>query len=187
MSAEAQSELKNIAESLKSLIDNILISQNDLNYTQDPEITERDIIEYESRMRVRGMEKFNAPCYVAATNFYKTQQDLEAHNALGALIIYVEQENAEKLIKALGYKIKNDDDEDEVLPNYSGEFCKTLGEELIKKIGGNYSSSVLSEPIIGLNTIAEGVEFNYNQYQMYELTFYLWKVKILSVDITLGE
>jgi len=49
-----------------------------------------------------------------------------------------------------------------------------------------YGSLILSEPSSFENECPGGVEFDYKEYTYYEIDFYLWKEKVLAVDITLG-
>ena len=93
-----------VATTLMTSVQTTLEKMYHLSLTQDPEFIEKEIIEYNSRMRTFGLEKFNAPCYVSAINFYLSQKHLEKHDALGAMVLYINEDSALKLLKASGFK-----------------------------------------------------------------------------------
>lgn len=158
---------------------------NSLTATKDPELIERPIIEYDSRMRVVGMEKFNAPCYVSAINFYLSKEDSDKHNACGALIMFVDEKNAGRLLKALGYRGFDEDDETQVFTK-CGEFLKTLAESYNSALSpAGYRNLLLSSAVNYRNTVPEGVEFHYDLYKKYEISFYYWKEKTMVLEVAL--
>ncbi len=187
MSAKEQTTaLQNAANALKVVIDNTVGSKGTLGYTTDPQIKERDIIEYDSRMRVFGMEKFNAPCFISYVNFFASSNHQANHQPLGAMIIYIEESNVERFLKAAGHSIKLDEEKDIVF-KVCGEFCKNIAENFktsIRSLG--YNELIISDPVSYHNQISEGVPFNYDEYKMYELIFSIWKQKILAIDLTLA-
>ena len=185
--SEKETKQSRIASALLDVVKKIIAQHENLTFSKDPEILERDIIEYDSRLRVSGMEKFNAPCYICLAAFYRSQQDLEAHNAIGAIILYIEEVNAERLFKGLGYRGFHDDNEGEMLEK-SGEFLTSIVEQFKPELANlGYKNIVLSPLLKHINTIPEGVEFHYDEHKMHQLTFYLWKEKIFAIDITLAS
>lgn len=182
---QANPQLAEAAGILKKTIEDALTSGG-VTFTHETQVAEKEIIEYESRIRTFGLAKFNNPCYLTAVNIYASQRDLEAHNTLGALIIYVERENVDKVFKSLGVGLKMDD-EDEVILEKIKEVGKTLAEPFIRGLQAlGYSALVISEPQSYVNDAAEGVEFNYNEYKYYEISFFAWKEKVLVTDLTLA-
>lgn len=184
-SKEKAAESQPIATTCLKVIQEAIQSKSMQVFSQDPVIAQREIIEYDSRMRVFPMEKFNGPCYITVVNYYLTDQDLKNHNAYGAFVLYIEEECAGKLLKSLGHKGFDEDDEETVL-DICSEFCKLLASNYkneLKNLG--YKDLVMSDPLKYHNVVPEGVEFNYSEYVKYELSFYLWKQKALVVDITL--
>ena len=188
MSAKTKNtDLERIATALKSVVDRRVGGKDSVTYTKDAMITDKDIIEYNSRLRIFGLEKFDGPCFISVINFYLSQADLKEHSAHGALIFYLDPENAERLLKAFGYPVKLDSD-DEIIMSNCGELCKSFAKQLneeLKSLG--YSDLVLSDPANYQNNVLDGVEFNYDEYKMYELSFYLWKKKTFVLEITLGS
>ena len=145
--------------------------------SKDPETFQKEIIEYESRMRVFGLEKFNGPCYLSVVNYYLTQGDLDAHKSCGTFILYLEEESTGKLLKSLGYSGFTDEDEDIVMDKCS-EFCKILAENFKNELVPlGFRDLVISAPTKHKNDVYEGVEFPYSEYGMHEAHFYLLKKK----------
>jgi hypothetical protein len=154
--------------------------------TEEPEINERDLLEYKSRMRVFGLEKFNGPSFIAAINFYKTQNALEKNDAMGAIVLHVEEEAAGKLIKGLKRKGLNEDDDDAVL-DVIAEIGQKIAEQFNKKLASHgYKPLVLSDPIKAKNDIASGIPFSYKEYKYCEISFQLWKNKAIAMDVTMA-
>jgi len=157
-----------------------------VTFSKDPDFSEKEVIEYESRMRVFGMEKFNGLCYIAVINFYLSAQDLKNHDTEGALVLFVEYECAGKLLKALGYENVDDEDEEIILDN-CGEFCKVIAGKFKNEMGAlGFKNLTMSDPLIYKNDIPEGIEFKYSEYSFFECNFYLWKQKAMVLDVTLA-
>jgi len=184
--ATEEKETAVIATTLQGSVESLFAAMSKVPFSQDPEISEKDIIEYNSRMRVFGLEKFNGPCFVASCSFYLSEENLKNHAAHGTVVIYLEEDMSTQLLKTLGYKDFNENDEESVL-NVCGEFCTALSEQFkndLQKIG--YKDFKISEPLKYKNSISEGVEFNYDQYKMHEISFFMWKQKVLVCDVTMA-
>lgn len=183
MAATQNTQLEGIANELKAHMD-MVFKQAGLEYTKDPEVVERNIIEYDSRLRLFGMEKFNNPCYLSVINFYKSAQDQKNKSAVGAIVVYVEDECVERVLKAIGHPVKDFEDEENVFENM-GAFCKDIVDGFKGQLSSKgYGSLIASDPMNYRNSASEGVEFNYDEYSMYELCFHFWKTKAVALDIT---
>lgn len=144
----------------------------------------QNIIEYQGRMSATGMNKFNGPTHIAAVSFYSNEQDRDKHRAKGAIVIYLEASNTEKVLRAFGHTVGDDDEEEETL-TACGKICVMLANKLKDSLG--CSSLVISEPATGKNNVPEGVDFSGDQNQMQEFSFYFWKKKAMVVDITMAD
>lgn len=183
---ETSSHVKLVAEKLNEIINTHLTTTAKLSYTSEPQMEEKDIIEYDSRMRISPMENFNAPCVISVVNFFASENDKKAQKAQGALVTYIEYENANRFLKLTGSKIKPDDDDD-ITEECSGKFCKTLAEDLVSRVEPEmFGHLILSEPASFTNNVPGGVLFHYDEYKLYELNYFLWKEKIFSADITMA-
>ena len=156
-----------------------------LSFTSEPAFVQREIIEYDSRMRVFGMEIFNGPCYISTVNYYFSETDAKGHNACGAFVLYLEESAAARLFKSLGFKNYNEDDDVKMMAT-AGELCQTLAEAFKKELSGlGYQDLIIGQPLNYHNFVPDGVEFSYDQYVKCETSFTLWRQKVLVVDVTL--
>ena len=185
MSAKESTSAQNIATSCIKVVEELFKSKPNVTFTKEAEFVQRDIIEYNSRMRIFGMEKFNGPCFISVINYYLTEVDLKAHKACGAVVLYIEESCAGKLLKSLGYKGFDDEDNDSVM-KICGEFCTSLTDEYKKELSSlGYKDLASSTPSNFYNGVPDGVEFNYDEYVKYEMSFFLWKQKAIVLDITM--
>jgi hypothetical protein len=145
------------------------------------------LIEYQGRMSVTAMEKFNGPTYISGVSFYLSSQDKDKHRAVGAMALYIEASNAEKLLKAFGYSVGDDEEDEEVL-NACGKVCVVLAEGLKKELAKlKYPDLILSVPVSEKNSLADGIESGANQMEKQEISFFFWKKKVLVVDLVLSS
>jgi hypothetical protein len=180
----AKFALEPIAKGLQETLQTLLAGKG-IEFSRDPEFVQRDIIEFDSRMRVAGMEKFNGPCYITGVNLYQSEQDKKNNNSHGAVLFYIEAEAADKFFKKLGYKVKSQ--EEEAYLENAALFCN-LAMDAFKPalVTMGISTLAFSEPIKALNDIAEGVDFHYGEYNYYEIGIYTFKQKMLVATITLA-
>lgn len=188
MAAKTRYELlESAAALLVETADQLLQSKGgNFVYTVKPEMIEREIIEYSSRMRVSPMEIFNHSCYIALTNLYRSQADKTSHSAVGAVLMYVHAEYAEKLFKMMGYNLSSSMEEEEALAGITLDFFKEFIENYQKKLGSKYGAFILSEPQTFVSDVPGGVEFSYNEYSFYEISFSLWNKKVIAFNMTLA-
>lgn len=171
---------------MMGVIESTLAKMSGVVPTDQPQTAQKEIIEYEGRMRVTGMEKFNAPSFISVVNYYLSDADLEKHRAKGAMIIYVDSENAGKLFKSLGFP-PTDDEDDVSMMDCCGELCNLVGGGFKNELANlGYANLVMSSPHNYKNTVLEGVEFSTDQETMHEFCFFYWKRKALVVELTLA-
>lgn len=181
--AKNEPDLQALSVSLRGVVEDFLRSTANLSFSQEPEFSERAVIEYDSRMRASGMEKFNAPCYVSAVSYYRDEQHLKSSDACGVVVVYVEEELAGRLLTALGYSTAKEED-DEAALDHCGELCNTIAGNLRKELAGRgFGDLKTGAPVNHKNGIPAGVEFPYSQYKLGQTEFYLWKQKALVVDL----
>ena len=177
--------LNTYTDILKEILMRIFQKYGKFLITQETEIKKHDIMEYNRRMRVSAMEKFNAPGYLSSVSFYRTQKDLDTHHACGALVIHIVEENLKKIFEALGITGFDDDDPEHVIKK-NGELCTLVAEEFKKELTAKgYPELVISKPVGARNAIADGVDFGFDQYEKIDMTFSFKNNKILNVEITL--
>lgn len=155
------------------------------SFSQDPEYVEKNIIEYNSRMRTFGLEKFNAPCFVAAINFYENKKMFDLGDSCGVLVLYVEEMFAGTLLKELAPGMDLGDEA--IVLDCCGELCNVIAGQFkneIKTYG--FSDLTISAPMKYANDIPQGVNFHYSETKFYETSYFIKKEKALVVDITLA-
>jgi len=187
MAAKIPSEyLEGLAVSVKNILQQFFQKTGRLTLPQEPALQLKDIVEYDRRMRVNALEKFNGPGYVAAINFYKNQKDKDVNHSCGALIIYINEKSVGKTLEATGFEKFNEDDS-EVVIDRCCQLCEKTGAEFVKQLAAKgYQGLVTSEAIGNRNTIPQGVDFSYDQYDKYEVSFPGKDFKILIADITMA-
>ena len=175
-----------IVGAIKGVIESVLGKMSGIVATEPSQTKECNIIEYEGRMRVGGMEKFNAPSFISVVNFYLSQGDMDRHRAKGALVVYVDSENAGKLYNSLGFSIP-DDEEDVSMIAACGELSNliagTFKNELVTL---GYQDLTISQPHNYKNSVIEGVEFSSDQKIKHEFSFFYWRRKAVVVELTLA-
>ncbi len=178
-------KLEKVAALLLGSIQGVIQNRSSLEFSKDPQMLEKDIIEYESRLRTFGLEKFNGPCYLVSVSFYLSAQALKEEDAYGTLVFYIEEEATPKFLKAIGSGVKDDDDEELILDNLAGIVESIIEDFKNKLTAQNYPNLIQGEPLKTKNDVFEGVPFPYSQSKYYELSFYLWKNKALVADVTM--
>ncbi len=175
-----------IATTLMGCVQETFEKMCHVSFSQTPEFHAKEIIEYDSRMRIFGLEKFNGPCYMSFLNFYFNQKDFEAKKCCGVMVLYIEEEAAEKLVRALGQS-GLDAEDPEIILDTCGEFCNVIAGQFKNELRSfGYMDLVISAPLKYHNIIPEGVDFPYSEHKQYELMFYLWKQKVVVVDMVMA-
>jgi hypothetical protein len=152
-----------------------------------PVVVERNIIEYDGRMRLFPMEKFNAPAYVAAFSYHLSQKQLEAVDPAGTFILYVKEEMVDKLFKAFGHSVGEAEDEGTCL-DVVGQLGAVLAGNLKNKLlSMDCVELVVSPPYTYKNAVPEGVPFDYSLFKKQEISFSFWKEKCIVIEVCLGN
>ena len=156
---------------LARVVKRILKKRANVDLSSNPKFIVKPIAEFMNRIRVSSLKKFDETTYISTINFYKTREDLDKHDALGALIIYVGQSYLVELISRLNYPDVDEDDPEAMLDSI-GTFCNL--------IAGNFKAGLTQLGYIELvmshfsgyeNKVLMGVEFSPSQTQMYEIQF----------------
>lgn len=172
---------------LLSVMQQTLAKAGNIPQSQEPNIESKEIEEYDGLMKASGISRFNSICYLSVVNFYLSQADLDKHKGVkGTLIFYIAAENAGKFYKALEIPF-SDDEDDASMMVACGKFCQGIADdfktELTRK---GYAELFLSKPRNYKNNVAAGVEFSTDQKTVHEVSFFYFKHKAISADITLA-
>ena len=179
--AVLKTALMGVVEPILSKMSSIGVSPS-----QDPQVNEIDIVEYDGRMRVAGLEKFNSVCFVSAVNFYLSQAEQKQNKVKGAMVLYMDSENGSKIYKVLGFPVPDDEDDISMM-EACGKICKLIGEGFVNALtNSGYTSLVMSEPDNHKNNIMEGIAFSKEQKKLQEFCFFYWKKKTIAIELTLA-
>ncbi|MBP9855452.1 MAG: chemotaxis protein CheX [Candidatus Omnitrophica bacterium] len=156
---------------LARVVKRILKKRANIDLSSNPIFIVKPIAEFMNRIRVSSLSKFDETTYISTVNFYKSRDDLDKHDAVGVMIIYVGQSYLVELIKKLNYP-DVDEDNQEVMLDSIGTLCNL--------IAGNFKTGLTQLGYIELvmshfsgyeNNVLMGIEFSPNETQMYEIQF----------------
>ena len=177
---------ENLAESFRACVKKTLEDFCQTSFVKEPKVTTRDIIEYESRMRVFGLEKFNDTCFIAFQTLYESPLEQEKSDVCGTLLVYVQEENAERLFKAL---LKEKDPEDEeIIIECVRNLCRALFDHFkttATRFG--YANLLGSEVENYMSNIEEGAPFPYSEDTLYQVVCTLWREKVVVAELVLAS
>ncbi len=168
------------AQSLLSKISNI-------SQSQEPRVEASDIVEYENRMRVDGIEKLKSTCFVSVVYFYLSAAEMERRaKPKGTLVLYLETESASKFFKALGIAFAEDEDDVSML-SACGQFTQKISDGLKEELSGRgYVPLYVAKPLNYKNGVTAGVEYSPDQKMKHDIGFYYFKHQVIAVDVTLA-
>jgi len=180
-------ELDKFGELLVQGVTKLFQTRGEIQFSEKPVVEIKRITDYEGRMRVDGMEKFdNEPTYVSAINYYINGKDMENHKAVGAVITYVKQDYLPKLMKTLKYPPIDDESDDE-LRDSCGTLCNIIAGGFKTEISSSgYIELEMSHFINFRNSSFGGVEFCKAEYDECEVAFCIDGEKRLVVEMTIG-
>ncbi len=180
-------ELFVLAVSLAEIVKDMFKTTGKTVLSREPVVERKPIVEFRQRMRVFGMEKFEQPTYIAAVNYYTDRKEMEARKALGAVIIYVEEDFVADLLRILQYPFIEDDDDEEQLKDACGTLCNVIAghfKSAISQLG--YIELQMSPFLSYRNSAFEGIQFYPQQTDKYEISFYIEEKKRLVLELTMG-
>jgi len=185
MSAQTNVQMEELSGILKTVIRRTLELRGRYPFDKDPLMERKDIIEYNHRMLASSIEKFNAPAYTAAVQFYLNEKDQEARNACGVIIMGLKEAEGDILITSMGLELPEEDDRDLINTQF-GQVCGIIGLKFQKALlEAGFPALRVSKPITHRNNIPQGVEFSYDQYEKMDFTYHRKEVKIFAVELSL--
>lgn len=169
------------------IVENVFNEMLHVKFSAEPVATEKDIIEFDSRMRLFPMEKFNGPCFVSVINFYLSQKDLSDERAIGTFIFFIKEDFTERLLRAFNRSIKDAEHED-ILLDIVGEMSNILAGNVKNELAAlGYIDLTMSAPFKYKNHVPEGAQFDYNLFKKHEIVFSFWGHKCIVVEVCMGQ
>lgn len=182
----SNTELFRLSSILVSAVKAILIQKGDIHLSQEPLVCEKEIIQFASRMRVDGLEKFNGRTLVAALNFYVDKERLDAGKALGALIVYIPEDYIARLMWLLDYGRIDEDEEAEVL-DACGTVANLIAGCFVKELCGfGYVHLEMGHFSTFVNSPLNGVDFLSQETVKHEMDFFIRDEKRMVLELTMG-
>ncbi len=184
--AGREAELKSLAESLAEVMATIFEKQGGVKFSGKPGIERRDIVEWNKKMTITGMEKFNSSTYISFVQYYLNDQDKEKQNVLGALVLFIAESQLPTFVSKLGYP-KVDDENIEEMVGGCGKICADLAKTFQEKLASlGYPPLPMSDVKSYRNSVPQGVGFCYKEYDKFEINFSMENRKVLCAELTMG-
>ena len=174
------------ALTLAKVVMRILTKKASISLSKDPDIVKKPITEFMQRMRVSSLEKFETTTYISTINFYGDDKALKEHRALGAIVLYVEEEYIVELLSRLNYPDVNTFDE-EAIEDACGTFCNLIAGSYkngLTQLG--FKDLTMSHFSSYRNYVLNGVEYCYGQKFKYEICLEVNGIKRIYLDLTMG-
>ena len=179
-------ELKIQSDALVEVVKDIFEKKAGIKFNPAPAVERRDLIEWQGKMRIAGMEVFNASTYISYVNYYLSEADKQKKNALGALVLYILETQLFPFIAKLNYP-KVDDENPEELKEGCGRICVDMANDFQKKLAAmGYPTLVMGNVDNNRNTVPVGVSFNIKEYDKFVTSFCLDNRKVMALELTLG-
>lgn len=184
---EKKDELYALALTLVGVVKKIFRERTELQFSKPPYMRRKRIIEFARMMRVYGTEMFQGSTFISTVNYYLNEKDVDKHNAVGALVVYVEQFSAPDLLRILKYPVAKEKD-DEAIKDCVGTLCNIIaGQFKTAIIEMGYMELQMSHFSNYRNRAMEGVEFCPKQPDKYEISFDIGGEKMMVIEMTMGH
>ena len=180
-------ELEKFADLLEKGTTALFLERNPEIKFKTPVKSVKPVIEYNGKLRVDGMEKFNnEPTYVSAINYYASKVDMEKKKTLGAIMVYVQQDYMVKMMKLLQYP-PVDDENETALEDSCGTLCNIIAGRFKSEISkAGYIELEMSHFVAARNNLVAGVSFCFSEFTKYEILFDIEGAKRLVLETSLG-
>lgn len=185
MGPRTNPELEAQAKILKELIKTkFTTDQERLVINGDPALIKNAIVEYDKKLKVSAMDKFNNPGYACGRSYYKTTADIALHKALGAVAIYIFEKEIGAFLKAFGYSEFDDEIEEQVAAKCL-DFGKSITDAYQKALASQYADMVMSDCLCFRNGLPKGLDFSFDQFEKYEIHFMITNKLLLVAEVTM--
>jgi hypothetical protein len=178
--------LKGLALILCNSVRRMLQLKGEYDLSRDPVLHQRPVLSFHQRLRVDGMEKFNARTVFSAVKFYTDAHSLEQDKPLGALIVFIQVDEIARLIWSLDYPRIDEDDEASIL-DASGTLTNLIAGYFVKEIRDlGYVHLQMSHFESYINTAVNGVAFASDEKEKYVIDFWIKGTKRIVAELTMG-
>ncbi|MBF0504646.1 MAG: response regulator [Candidatus Omnitrophica bacterium] len=172
-----------LASTLSTAVKKVFYEKSGTKFSSVPKLRKKLIVQYDDKMRIDAMEKFNAPTVFSVLEFAANEEALNRQEYVLTLIVYLDREYLAELLRLLQYPYIDSDDEKELKDG-----CGTL----VNLIGGQYKREMaavghedlaMSHFRSYINSAGEGLEFPSGSTDKYEISFDIEDVKRIVVEV----
>ena len=172
-----------LALALCSAIKKIFFEKSETTFSSEPRLEKKFITEFERKMRVDAMEKFNTITVFSTVEFASNEENLQRQEFMLTLVVYLEQNFLPDFLRLLQYPYIDFEDEVEVKDG-----CGTLANLIagqykreMAKLG--YRDLMMSPFESHINTAPNGVGIPRGLTEKFELSFDVDGTKRLVVEL----
>lgn len=123
----------------------------------------------------------------AAVHLYLNPKAFDKKDCCGVVVLFVREDIAPELVKAIGQKGLDDDDQ-EIILDAVGEFCNAIVGQFKEELRSfGYLDLMMSTPIKFRNDASDGIPFPYEERKLLEISFYVKKDRAIVVNVVLAS
>jgi hypothetical protein len=176
-----------LSEILITSVKKMLAQKGDIYLSEDPKVTEKEIVEFSRRMRVDGLEKFPCRTIMASVNFYIDKSHMASEQALGAMVVYLPEDYIARLMWLLEYGRINENDDMELL-DACGTLTNLIAGGFVKELCANgFVHLEMSHFETFVNSPVNGIIFSPKETVKHEIEFYIRKEKRMVLELSMGH
>jgi two-component system chemotaxis response regulator CheY len=172
-----------LALGLSAAIKKIFFEKTETTFSSEPRLEKKFITEFERKMRVDAMEKFNSTTVFSTIEFASNEEDLERQEYMLTLVVYLEQKFLPDFLRLLQYPYIDSDDEAEVKDG-CGTLANLIAGQYKREMAVlGYKDLMMSPFESYINTAPNGVGIPRGLTEKYELSFDVEGTKRLVVEL----
>jgi CheY-like chemotaxis protein len=172
-----------LALGLSAGIKKIFFEKSETTFSSEPKLEKKVITEFEHRMRIDAMEKFNNATVFSVVHFAANQEDLHRQEFLLTLIVYLEQKFLPDFMRLLQYPYIDSDDDIEIRDGCGTLVNLIAGQYKREMAALGYRDLMMSHFESYINTAPNGVGIPRGLTEKYELSFDVEGTKRLVVEL----
>lgn len=172
---------------LVEVIKRILDRKASIFNTRVVDFNLKPIVEFKNRMRVSSLDKFDGITYVSVVYFFLNEDLQKENKPVGTLVIYMEDEYLEELLRKLDYP-KIDVDDQDAVEDACGTICNLIAGNFksgLTQLG--YQELMMSHFRSFRTEVVNGVEYDFTQKQKYEIGFEVRDHRRIVVELVMGK
>jgi len=172
---------------LSKVVERILSKRAGIYLSARPQLQRGNIVSFMKKMRINGLTKFDEKTFISYVNYFKNEVDMDKNKAAGAIIVYIPETFVYRLMHKLDYPVEDEADIRGLL-DACGTFCNLVAGNFksgLRQIG--YQELVMSHFSAYENSVFNGVPFDFDEEEYFQVSFDIEKETRIVVDMTLGE